>query len=280
MYCRALNNGIRVTRLVLACMMVSGLLTACGGGGGSTVSVSSIVPTSPTPGGAGGGTSLSQSPYLLFSSNYIAYPTQTNGAYIHSIQGGDIYTGFGGNYKYGNFSSDQAQMNYSGFYALQAQAAATAPTTAGDYEYVAFLSPGDGMFDISQSNALLIAMGNTVTTNSTGGNASVFTVDINNGSGTTAAVDDCSVDQTLEAVGPGKLSLTGVRHYAIPFSSFTCSAGSMAGLQSNGVTAVVVKIVGSKNPNVLPNEYDTIAVGSIGFTNWSASNSDITALAQ
>lgn len=268
------------------------ILAACGGG--STVPLGAITGTTSSTTGTttgttttsgGGGTTVTQSPYLLFANDYITYASQApDSAFLHSIQGGDVITGFGGNYTYGNYSSPQTDMNRTGFYNLQAQAKATAPTTAGDYEYVAVLAPGNSTFDISQSNSLLITMGNTVAPSSTGstngGHANVLTVDINNAVGTKPATGDCSYDQTLSSVGPSQLSATGVRNYAIPLSSFTCTVGSMTTLQSTGITAVVVKIVGNKNPNVVANEFDTVAVGTIGFSNWSASASDQAALAQ
>lgn len=261
-----------------AIALAAACLAGCGGGG-STVSLGSAVSNS-GGGSGGGGSSLTQTPYLLFANDYIGYPSPpVNGAYLHSIQGGDVYGVFGGNWGFGGYSSPQPDMNRSGFYALQAKAAGTAPGTATDYAVVAVLAPGDSTFDISQANTLLITMGNTQS-NPTG-NANVFTVDINDGSGSNAAANDCSYDQTLSELGPNTAtSALGVRNYAIPLSQFTCSSGTLTGLKSTGITTVAVKIVGNKNPSVAAGEYDVIAVGSIGFTNWSASSSDIAALAQ
>ncbi len=270
---------------VVAAVAVTAALAGCGGGGGSTVSLGSLSGTGGNSAGGttgtgagGGGSSVTQSPYLLFANDFIAYPSATNGAYLHSIQGGDVYGVFGGNYAFGAYSSPQADMNRTGFYALQAKAGAKAPSTAADYAVVAVLAPGDTTFDISQANTLLITMGNT---QSPAGNANVFTVDMNDGVGSNAPANDCSYDQTLSGLGGNvSSSALGVRNYAIPFSSFTCSSGSMTGLLSTGITTVAVKIVGSKNPNVAAGEYDIVAVGSIGFTHWAASSSDITALSQ
>ena len=266
-----------------ACVAATALSLSGCGGGGPTVALGSLsTPSSPT---SGGGTSLAQSPYLLFANDYIVYGAQTNGAYLHSIQAGDLYAGAGGNYAYGGYSSPQAAINSTGYYTFQVQAVATAPTTAADYAYVAVLAPQDATFDISQSNTLLITMGNTYyppyNNNAAGGNVKVLTVDINNGVGSTPASNDCSYDQTVPTYSPSAPNtVPGVRNYAIPLSSFTCSTGTMAGLLANGITTVAVDIKGNKNPGVAPGEFDDLSVGSIGFTNWNASASDIAALAK
>jgi len=273
----------KIISLAALSSLVVGLVACSGGGvtpaasagGGNTGGGSGGGTTGGTTGG--GGATATASPYILFASSYIGYSVATNGAYLHSAQGGDVYTGFGGNLTYGQYSSPQAAMNRTGLYTLQTQAAAAA-TTAADYTYVAVLAPGDATVDISQAATLLIQMGNTVTQSATGGNANVFTVDINNGKGTTAATGDCSYNQTLAAVGTNvTLTALGARTYAIPLSSFTCSTGTLATLQSAGITTVAVKIVGNNNPNIVNGEYDTIAVGAIGFTG-TMSAGDITTI--
>jgi hypothetical protein len=224
-------------------------LSACGGGGTTT------------PGG-GGGAGATVSPYSLFASTYVAYAAQTNGAFLHSIQGGDVYTGFGGNVDYGFYSSPQPDMNRTGFYNLQFVAKATAPTTAADFAFIALLAPTNATFDISTATTLLIQMGNT-----NPNNAKVFTVDLNNGVGATAATNDCAADVTLRSVGNNVgNSALGVSTYAIPLSSFTCSKGTLATLQSGGITTVAVKVTGDKNKAVAPGEFNTIAVGMVGFS--------------
>ena len=274
--------------LVSLLIAVGALVTACGGGG-----------VTPTPGssssgggsgggtGGGGGTTVSASPYILFASNYVAYSAQTNGAYLHSIQGGDVYAGFGGNFAYGCYSASQSDMDRTQLYIVQAQAdgdgncnatSATAPTAAGDYAYLAVKAPasnGSGVttvppIDISQASALLIQMGNTVTPDATHGNESVFTVVLTNdpqGNGSSGnETATCSYDQTLATVGAGAPSALGVVNYSIPLASFTCSPGSMSILQTSGVTSVAVKFTGDKNPAGVAGEFDTIALGYIGFT--------------
>jgi hypothetical protein len=235
-------------------------LSACGGGGTTT------------PGG-GGGASVPASPYSLFGSTYVAYAAQTNGAFLHSIQGGDVYTGFGGNIGYGFYSSPQPDMNRTGFYNLQFVAAATAPTTAADFAFIALLAPANGTFDISTSTTLLIQMGNTQPNN-----AKVFTVDLNNTKGTTAATNDCEVDVTLRSVGNNVgNSALGVSTYAVPLSSFICSKGTLAALQAGGITTVAIKVVGDKNITVAPGEFNTLALGMVGFSS-AVSAADQTAL--
>lgn len=273
--------------LAIACCAVALCsLAACGGGGGgSTVSLAN----SPTGGSnnlGGGGASVTQSPYLLFANDYIRYTTPVGGSYVHSIQGGNIYAQTSG-YTYGFYDSTQSDANRTGFYNYQFQTDAAPAGT--DYAQLVLLAPGGGSLDISQANTMLITLGNTQnpSTATPSGHATVYTIVLTDGN--TATSDTCSYDQTLTYVGSGPglgpnntgpSSALGVRNYAIPLSSFTCSSGSLAGLQSHGLTTVVVVVKGSNNPNLLPNEFDTIAVGTIGFTNWAQSAADVTALSQ
>ena len=263
--------------LAIACCAVALCsLAACGGGGGSTVSLAN--PSNGggnNLGGGGGGPTVTQSPYLLFANDYIRYTTPSAGAYVHSIQGGNIYAQTSG-YTYGFYDSSQADANRTGFYNYQFETSAT--PAAGDYAQLVFLAPGGGSLDISQANTLLITMGNTVTPDPTHGNATVYTIVLTDGNSATS--DTCSYNQTLSTVGPGTPSAEGVRNYAIPLSQFTCSSGSLTGLQSHGLTTVVVVVKGSNNPNLVPNEFDTIAVGTIGFADWGQSAADVAALSQ
>jgi hypothetical protein len=258
--------------VILKCFAVITVagMAACGGGGvtgGSGLT------------GGGGGAGVAASPYSLFASTYVAYSAVTNGAYLHSIQAGDIYAGTGGNFIYGNYSSPQATINATGIYNYQFQATATVPNAVADYAYVAYLAPANGTFDISAATNLVIQMGNTVTPAAAAGHANVFTVDLNNAAGATAATNDCAKDVTLSVVGNNvALTALGVRTYAIPLSGFTCSVGNLANLQSGGITTVAVKVVGNKNTSVVAAEYNTIAVGMIGFTS-AVTSADETALA-
>ena len=277
-----LPAGIAATAIALA---------ACGGGG--------VIATPGSGGGGGdggGGTGVTASPYTLFASNYVAYPQQAqSGAFVHSVQNGDLHAGFGGNVGYGCFSFNQTQMDGDQFYAIQAQANSNGgppngtncqplnsavPNQAADYAEVVVFPPGTSSsttsiapFDISQSTAMLIQMGNIYTQGdvpgAVGGNAKVFTVLMSNdtsilqdGSAETAY---CTFDQTLATIGRGATAPLGVLNYVIPFSSFTCSKGSMATMQSTGVVRIGVRFTGQKN-TLLVNELDVIAVGYVGFT--------------
>ncbi len=286
-------GGVRLGALVLAS---AAALAACDGGG-----VTSSSPPSGSSGGSsssgsssggssssgGGGTTVTQSPYLLYASNYVVFPAEVNGSFLGSIQGGNLYTGSSTpDVIYGNYSAPAATISATQFYNVQYQWT-VAGGNALDYAYVSVLPPASGQtfssltpFDISQSGNLLIQMGNTYTQSDnpsgTGGNATVFTVVLDNdtsatqnGSGATAI---CSFNQTLVTVGRNNSATNtptplGVYNYEIPLASFTnCSKGSIATLQSTGVTSVAVRVTGDLNPNITANEYDTIAVGYIGFT--------------
>ena len=278
--------------LAIACCAIALCsLAACGGGGGSTVSLAN----SPTGGSnnlGGGGPSVTQSPYLLFANDYIRYTAPVGGSYVHSIQGGNIYAQTSG-YTYGFYDSSQSDANRTGFYNYQFET--DAAPAAGDYAQLVLLAPGGGSLDISQANTMLITLGNTqspnpgnpATATPPSGHATDYTIVLTDGN--TATSDTCSYDQTLTYVGVGgplgvggvgPSSALGVRNYAIPLSSFTCSSGSLSGLQSHGLTTVVVVVKGSNNPNLQPQEFDTIAVGTIGFASWAQSAADVTALSQ
>ena len=277
-----------------AILSAAGVLAACNGGG-VTPSASTGGGSSSSSGGGssgssgGGGTGGTVSPYLLYASNYVVFPTggtaATNNAFLASVQGGNVYAGSSTNVAYGNYSSTQANLDQTTFYNIQWQWK-VAGGGAGDYAYVTIVTPGSGPaytsltpFDISQSGKLLIVLGNTYTQSdnpvgTVGGNASIFTIVLDNdtslaqdGSASTAT---CSFNQQLLSVGRNAavnpLPL-GVSNYVIPLSSFTtCSKGTVATLQSTGITSVAVKIAGDQNPNLVANEFDTIAVGYVGFT--------------
>jgi len=273
--------------LLPAVIGASMALAACGGGGVTT----------PKDDGGGGGPSVDATPYTLFASNYVAYATQTNGAFLHSVQDGDVYANFGGNINYGCFAFNQGAMNATQFYAIQAQANSNGgppdgnncqpnsnipPTTAADFASVSIKAPGTNSpnavsvapLDISQSTTMLVQMGNIFTQSdapaAVGGNATTFTVSLNNdtsfnqdGSAQTAF---CSVDQQLAVIGRSADAPLGVLNYVIPLSSFTCAVGTMDTMKSTGVTSVTVGFSGDKNPDLQVNELDVIAVGYVGFT--------------
>jgi hypothetical protein len=302
-----LNLSMRLRGVLLhavigaACLVV----TACDGGGVIANSGGSGGGGS-GGGGGGGGPSVNASPYTLFASNYAAYSSaQTNGSFLHSVQNGDVFTGFGGNFSYGCYSFSQADMDSHQFYALQGIANSTyspgppescsitgnvAPTNVADYFYVNILAPGTNLIanggtapasiaplDISQSTAMLIQMGNIYTSGdvpgAVGGHANVFTVVLDNGTvpgQVNAGTAECFRDVALLAgsIGRGPVAPLGVLNYKLNLADVTwiCTTGSMAIMQSTGVTAVTVKFTGDKNPGLVVGDYDLIAVGYIGFT--------------
>ena len=283
------NNVSRKGRGALSPAVIGAAmaLAACGGGG----------VTNPPADDGGGGASVDATPYALFASNYVAYAAQTNGAFLHSVQDGDVYATFGGNINYGCFAFNQEQMNANQFYAIQAQADSNGgppngtncqpnsnvpPTTSADFAKLTIKAPGTNSptatsvapLDISQSGTMLVQMGNIYTQGdvpgAVGGNATTYTIQLNNdtsfnqdGSAQTAL---CSFDQVLAVIGRSPSAPLGVLNYVIPFSSFTCSTGTMDTMKSTGVTSVTVRFSGDKNPNLLVNELDVIAVGYVGFS--------------
>ncbi len=294
-----------------ASLVAAGILSACGGGGvtpsastSSSSSTSSSGGSSSSSSSGGGGTGVTPTAYTLYASNYVIYPTQTDGSYLHSIQGGNVYTGFGGNLNYGCYSSSQANITATQFYALQVQAdsdggassngqtckvtGTTAPTAATDSAGIAIQSPGSAVavaasnplptFDISQSTSMLIQMGNIYTKGDIGGpgdiggNATTYTITLGNDTSLAqtgvAPAAFCYASQLLGTVGRGQAAPLGMLNYEIPLSSFTnCTNGAtIATLQATGITTVRVSFTGDANPNMVVGEYDVIAIGYIGFT--------------
>ena len=298
------SSGLRGVLLPAALGAVAAAVMACGSSGIVTV-VGPPPVTTPPAGGGGGGSAATA--YGLFASNYVAYSAkQADGAFLHSAEGGDVITGFsdtrndGSTWNYGCFSYDQPTMNANQLYGLQIKAngiytgatntctqpgAGAAPLTAADYAFIAIHAPGSGgttpitPLDISLSTHLLIQMGNTYnpafTGGLVGGNADVLTVELSDSPDGNAshAADDCRYDQTLHGVGAQIVSPLGVWNYAISLAdpAWVCGPGTIGGLQATGVTAIVVKITGDKNPNVKFGELDVLAVGNIGFTKQVAS---------
>jgi hypothetical protein len=242
---------------------------------------------------------MNLSPYILYASNYVPFTVETNGSYLGSVQGGNVYAGeTQPDVAYGNYSSPTLTLAETQFYNIQFQWL-VAGGSAKDHAYVSVNVPGSGQtytaltpIDISQSANLLIQMGNTYTQSdnpagTVGGNATTFTVVMNNdtsakqdGSGQTA---QCIAYQTLVSVGRNSASGTplplGVYNYEIPLSAFSnCPVGNLATLLSTGVTSIAVRIDGDQNKNMAANEYDTIAVGDIGFTGSSGTSSTATTL--
>jgi hypothetical protein len=290
------SNHTRGAMRLAAVLAASAILAACNGGG---ITPSATTASSSSSSG-GGGTTVSASPYLLYASNYVIYSAETNGSFLHSVQNGNLYTNFTGNLNYGCGSSSQTNITATQFYYLQVQAdsnggppngqncqstGGAAPTTAGDGAQLSIQAPGTSAevagsqsltpLDISQATTLLIQMGNIYTQgdipNAVGGNATVFTVTLNNdtsvkqdGSGQTAI---CYYYQTLGTIGRGTVAPLGMLNYAIPLSSFGCANSvPISTLLSTGVTSISVGFTGDQNPNLVQNEYDVIAVGYVGFT--------------
>jgi len=288
-----LNLSMRLRGALLPVLACATFLAISGCEGGGVIAS-----------GGGGGPSVNATPYALFASNFTPYANATGAPFLHSVQNGDVYTGFGGNFGYGCYSFDQAAMDSHQFYALQGIANSNfsppnncalltsnvAPTTVSDFGYVNILAPGSNAtanggtaptsiapLDISQSTAMLIQMGNIFTAadvpSATGGNATVFTVVLDNGTvpgQVNAGTAECFRDVTLGAIGRSAAAPLGVLNYNLDLvegsGKWVCTSGSLTALKSTGVTSVTVKFTGDKNPNLIVGDFDLIAVGYIGFT--------------
>jgi hypothetical protein len=278
-----LDQSARLPGALLPLLASAALLALSGCEGGGVIA---------SAGGGGGGPSVNATPYTLFASNFTPYIGASGAPFLHSVQNGDVYTGFGGNFGYGCYSFNQADMDAHQFYALQGIGDATYSPGPPESCTVTgtILAPGSNAaanggtaptsiapLDISQSTAMLVQMGNIFTASdvpgATGGNATVFTVVLDNGTvpgQVNAGTAECFRDVTLGAIGRSAAAPLGVLNYNLDLvegaGKWVCTTGSLATLKSTGVTSVTVKFTGDKNPNLVVGDYDLIAVGYIGFT--------------
>ena len=255
----------------VATVSSAGVVTAVASGT-ATISVTATDPA--TGGTATGSASVTvgccagASAFELMSSDYAKYAVapDANGAYLHSVQGGDVFSfaqGFGYSY-----DPPQSGITYLGYYLYQAQEGASVSPT--DFFGLAFQAPANAAgvtqpINISQSTELLVSMGNTYAPAANGGHANVFTVEISNTNLSTVGTDVCDANVTLNSVGPGANTQNGLYEYEVPFTQFTCSSGTIAHLQSTGVSQAAVKVLAGVNSGIVASEFDIIAVRSIGF---------------
>jgi len=219
---------------------------------------------------------------VLFSSQYSAASSGSDDTLkAVSREGGYVKVGSGGNFTYGFYQLDtDALMQERQAYGIQWRHSgtdenSTATTPDGNsFVYLSFGAPDNGSVNVSNSDNIIIQMGNGAADNQTNTHK-VFTVEVNGGSATgswPAWTNSCYYDQTLDnnsLLGQTGSNSYGLRTYEIPLSSFTCysGAGSVSSLKDN-VSEVIVKVVGGKDSNADNStslNYTFPTIGFIGF---------------
>jgi len=276
------GNSVYTSSLPAVATVAAGGLVTGVAAGTTSITVTATDPTTSTTATSSitlFGTQLSaccqgSSAFQLFASSFQVYAAKdANNAYVHSVQGGDVFATAGNNgglaskftYAQGSSNPSTNSVQYTGYY--QIGWTVSAPLVSSDYAVLSMLAPtfqystatgGAGLatatpVDISQSSQMVIRMGNVLFGGSTGA-VNTFTVQMTNGGQT----DTCSADVTVN---------NAMNTYTIPFTSFTCTGtpGTLSDLQATGVSQVSVLILGAKNTGVAANETDAIAVQYVSF---------------
>ena len=199
------------------------------------------------------------SPYVMFASQYEVVSDATGDPYVKSNEQGGVYEfsggGFAGNNAYTLRGDDNSgdPMKERQLYGVQY----FHMEAIGDDSYfgLSVKAPNDGALDISETDTLVIQMGE-----GTGGATAhtTFTIDLNGGeqdSTTYVWSHSCSYDQELLAGSQPGDQLDpaegwdndwGIQTYRIPLSSFECGDDDFEELKAD-LEEVAVKVVGGKD---------------------------------
>ena len=212
----------------------------------------------------GDGTSVSgdSSSQILFASQYELIGDASAEPYAASQESGEIYAisdAEGSGFEYDDWGLHLAPDGGSaGDYMRQRQAygqqfAHAAAVDSSNYFGFAIKAPGNASLDISESDTLVIQMGNGASTDDHPNSHMTFTVELNGGTQSDDSwSNSCSLDQQLLAnsrPGTGQASWGnpyGIHTYRIALSGFACSEGNLSQLQSD-LEEVVIKVVGGKD---------------------------------
>ena len=212
----------------------------------------------------GDGTSVSgdSSSQILFASQYELIGDASAEPYAASQESGEIYAisdAEGSGFEYDDWGLHLAPDGGSaGDYMQQRQAygrqfAHAAAVDSSNYFGFVIKAPGNTSLNISESDTLVIQMGNGARTDDHPDSHMTFTIELNGGTQSDDSwSNSCSLDQQLLAnsrPGTGQASWGnpyGIHTYRIALSGFTCSEGNLSQLQSD-LEEVVIKVVGGKD---------------------------------
>lgn len=240
---------------------ILGTLVACGGGGVTSTIAQSVA----------------ASPYVLYASQYSLIPNASAEPYAQTQEGGNVY-GFsdsagGFAYQWG-LGTNADYMTQRQAYGIQFGNAAA--VTSANYFGLAVRAPANTTVNASNSDYLVIQMGNGSATDAFPHSHMTFTVAISGGGNQANDYSwpaSCSYDKVLDAnsrPGPNQAASTnpyGLRTYRIPLSSFTCTSGSLANLKAD-VREIAVKVVGGKDAtaSTTTNNSTLLQIGFMAFS--------------
>ena len=233
----------------------------------------------------GGGEEEQPSSQVLFASQYELKDGATGEPYTNSLENGDVYGFSGGSFVWaGSPTADQMRERQA--YGLQFYH--TEAIDENSYFGLTIKAPNNGAFDISESDTLVIQMGNGVSEDAAAfpNSHTIFTIDLNGGEQDTSDFSwtySCSYDQELlEGSQPGDKfdpheawdNGWGIQTYRIPLADFDCGDGDLESLQLD-LEEVAIKVVGGKdatasstttNGNGDPGNHTLLHFGYIAFS--------------
>lgn len=227
---------------------ILGTLVACGGGGVTNTVAGSVA-----------------SPYVLMASSYTPHASASGDLKWSTGEGGDVYMGSGGNFVYGDYGIfTQTDIDYHQSVGIQFKH--TAALGSSDYIYTKIQAPSNASLDVSQSEKLMIQMGNGVDLAAQTNTPTVFTVEIDGGaynSTNYTYANSCTANVTLNTTA----TANNLRVYSIPFTSFGNCTGTLAALKSE-LKAVVVKVLPANDTHAssTSNNFVLPKVGLVAFS--------------
>ena len=217
---------------------------------------------------------------VLFASQYELTGNDAE-PYAISEEDGEVYSFADGNFSYTwGLGTNPDYMIQRQAYGLQFKHEIA--IDEDDFFGLVFKAPANSHVNITQSDTLVIQMGNGANTTDFPASHMVFTIDLKGDYGEDSWNNFCSYDQSLYADSrplnnEGGTNAAwgnpfGIHTYRVALDSFTCVSGDMNALSSD-LEEVVVKVVGGKDETASATENNEVLlqVGYIGFSNDTAS---------
>ena len=230
----------------------------------------------------GGGDEEQPSSQVLFASQYELIDGATGEPLLSSSEGGDVYSFSGGNFigKEVFHMRDENILRERQLYGVQYYHSEAIDDQS--YFGLTVKSPNNGELDISETDTLVIQMGNGVNSDTT---HMVFVIDLNGGEqdpNDYSWTHSCSYEQELlEGSQPGEQldpaeawdNGWGVQTYRIPLVDFDCGESDLSELKVD-LEEVAVKVVGGVDEaaSAVADNHTLLSFGFIAFSNDSESS--------
>jgi len=184
--------------------------------------------------------------YVLFASQYEEISGASSEPYLKSKEGGEVYHYSIGDFTYTDYSVTHngpgipTHQSYGSIYKH------TEAVTSADYFGWWIKAPNNGYVNASQTNDLVIQVGNAQdgASDASPNSHMTFTIDLRNNGSNLCSYDLDLVPNSRPSQSVG--GFYGLRTYTIPLSSFSGSACNMSSLKS-AIYAVSVRVVGGKD---------------------------------